>query len=95
MSLQNIKGIGPKSENILNKMSILNANDLITYYPYRYNIIEVKPLLEQENLNRIVVKGRISSTTTLAYFKKKMNCIRFKAEVESKLINIVIFNRQF
>ncbi len=95
MSLQNIKGIGPKSENILNKMGILNTNDLITYYPYRYNIIEVKPLLEQENLNRVVVKGRISSTPTLAYFKKKMNCIRFKAEVESKLINIVIFNRQF
>lgn len=95
MNLQNIKGIGPKSENILNKMGILNANDLITYYPYRYNIIEVKPLLEQENLNRIVVKGRISSTPTLTYFKKKMNCIRFKAEVESKLINIVIFNRQF
>lgn len=95
MSLQNIKGIGPKSENILNKMGILNTNDLITYYPYRYNIIEVKPLLEQENLNRIVVKGKISGIPTLTYFKKKMNCIRFKAEVESKLINIVIFNRQF
>ena len=38
MELKSIKGIGPKSEILLNKLGIMNVYDLITYYPSRYEI---------------------------------------------------------
>ena len=34
--LKDVKGIGPKSELLLNKLGIYNIEDLLTYYPVRY-----------------------------------------------------------
>lgn len=95
MELQDIKGLGPKGILILNKLGINTPNDLISYYPYRYNKIETKALSDHDDFNKVVVKGIISSIPTVNYFKKKMNSLRFKAEVDGKLINIIIFNRPF
>ena len=38
MNLNEIKGIGPKTIEHLNKLNIYNIDSLIRYYPYRYNI---------------------------------------------------------
>ena len=35
MELSNIKGVGPKTLEYLNKLNIYDVNDLIRYYPYR------------------------------------------------------------
>ena len=40
MELENIKGIGPKTVNILRRLGINNTLDLVTYYPFRYDIIK-------------------------------------------------------
>lgn len=95
MELQEIKGLGPKNIKLLNKLGIFSINDLINYYPYRYNKIETKSLMEHEDFNKIVVKGIVSSIPTISYIKRKMNSLRFKADIDGKLINIVIFNRSF
>lgn len=95
MELQDIKGLGPKGILTLNKLGIYNINDLVNYYPYRYNKIETKALNLHDDYNKVVVKAIVSSIPVINYFKKKMNSLRFKAEVDGKLINIVIFNRPF
>lgn len=95
MELQEIKGLGPKNIKLLNKLGIFNINDLINYYPYRYNKIETKSLMEHSDFNKIVVKGVVISTPTISYIKRKMNSLRFKVEIDGKLINVVIFNRAF
>jgi ATP-dependent DNA helicase RecG len=40
MELNELKGIGPKTLNLLNKLNINSINDLITHYPYRYEILK-------------------------------------------------------
>ena len=37
MELTKIKGIGPKTLSLLNKLNIEDIDDLIRYYPYRYS----------------------------------------------------------
>ena len=37
MDLKNIPGIGEKTIDNLNKINIFTINDLINYYPYKYN----------------------------------------------------------
>ena len=39
MDINLIKGVGDKSIELLSKMNLLTVNDLIMYYPYRYNVI--------------------------------------------------------
>ena len=88
--LTNIKGIGPKTINILNKLGINNINDLVLYYPYRYEILKQTTLQEE----KIIISGVIETIPTISYFKN-MNRLSFKLNADNKLINIVIFNRAF
>ena len=44
MDINLIKGVGDKSIELLSKMNLLTVNDLIMYYPYRYNVIRVVSL---------------------------------------------------
>ena len=67
MILSEIKGLGPKAEKYLNELGIYSAEDLINYYPYRYEILK-KTSLDDE---RIVISGIIESNPTVNYFNKK------------------------
>ena len=46
MDIELIKGVGAKSLQYLNKMNLYIVSDLIEYYPYRYNVIKVVPLID-------------------------------------------------
>ena len=85
-----IKGIGKVTIDKLNKLNIYDSNDLITYYPYRYDILKKTTL---DNDPSIVV-GIINSAVTINYFNRK-NRLNFKVLVDNKLINVTIFNRAF
>ena len=85
-----IKGIGNATVNKLNKLNIYSVEDLISYYPYRYEVLK-KTSLYDENA---VVTGIIESTVTVSYFNKK-NRLSFKVNIDNKLVNVCIFNRVF
>ena len=40
MDLIDLKGIGPKTLKILNNIGINSDTDLVTHYPFRYNILK-------------------------------------------------------
>ena len=88
--LEFIKGIGKATIDKLNKLDIYSVEDLITYYPFRYEVLK-KTSLEDEHS---VVTGIIESTPTINYFRK-INRLNFKVQVDNRLINVVIFNRGF
>ena len=90
MQIDKIKGVGPKSVSLLNKLNIYTKEDLVTFYPFRYEIIKRTSLYN----DKAIVPVKIVSTPVLNYFKK-MNRLSFKAESDNKLINVVIFNRGF
>ena len=46
--LKDVKGIGPKSLMLLNKLNIKTIDDLVTYYPFRYEKFERANLEEVE-----------------------------------------------
>ena len=89
--LQFIKGIGNSTVSKLNKLDIYSVEDLITYYPYRYEILK-KTSLDDEHS---VVTGKIESTPTISYFGKSKNRLSFKISINNYLINVIIFNRGY
>ncbi len=94
MELKEVKGLGPKTINILNKIGINNTYDLLTYYPYRYrifNIIDIDEALDEE----VVVRGLINSIPKVNYIKRNLNKLSFEALINNKLIKVIIFNRAF
>ena len=95
MELQDIKGIGPKSIELLNKLNITTIEELITYYPYRYNIYNPVDLKTIEEEKIVTINATIESTPKLSYIKRNLNKLSFKALTSDLLINVTIFNRNF
>ena len=95
MDLNNIKGIGNRTIELLNKININNTEELINYYPYRYNIykpIDLNLCSENEN---VTINAIIESIPKILYMKKSLNRLSFKALTTNLLINVIIFNRAF
>lgn len=88
--LSNIKGIGPSTISKLSKLDINTINDLVMYYPFRYEKLEIR----DNDLDHMVIPVTVESNPTISFFGK-MNSLRFKAIYKDKLINVVIFNRSF
>lgn len=95
MNLSDIKGIGPKTLNILNKLSINTVNDLMRFYPYRYNIYKPSDITKCNDNDVIVVPAKIISEPKVSYIKRNFNRLSFMVEANNIPINVVIFNRAF
>ena len=46
--LKDVRGIGPKSLSLLNKININTIEDLVTHYPFRYDYLERNELSKVE-----------------------------------------------
>lgn len=93
--LDDIKGIGPKTIKILNKLGIKNKYDLVNYYPFRYDILEKSNLDNLIQDDKIIIDGIVENIPNVFYFNKKMNKMMFRLNIEARILNITIFNRAF
>ena len=89
--LESIKGIGPKTVETLKKLGIFTIDDLINYYPYRYNFIELTELKE----GPVTVSGVVESMPVTTYIKRNLNKMNFRIQIDNYLVNVTIFNRAF
>ena len=95
MELTDVKGIGPKSITLLNKLNIYTIEDLLEFYPYRYNVYKPINLENCEENTNVTINATIESTPRLSYIRRNFNRLSFKALTNNLLINVTIFNRAF
>ena len=95
MKLEQLPKIGPKTINILNKININTVEDLLTYYPYRYNVIKFINI-DEANENMICyIKAKVLSVPKIAYIKKNFNRLDFIASNSNQDFKVTIFNRAY
>ena len=73
MNLSLIKNIGPKTEKTLNKLNIFTIEDLLTYYPYKYNIIRFIDINSANNDENCYILAKIISNAKVSYIKRNFN----------------------
>ena len=93
--LKDVKGIGPKSLSLLNKIGINTIEDLVTHYPFRYDILERNDLSKVEDGDKIVIDGKVESVPILMRFKAGLNKMNFRLVTQSGVVGVSIFNRAF
>lgn len=92
----NVKGIGPKTQALFNRLNIYNINDLATYYPYRYDVLRRDDLNKVESVDqKIVVDGIVESLPVLIRFKGGMNKLNFRFKTVNQVVGVTIFGRGF
>ena len=95
MDLKTIKGIGIKGEERLNKLGIYDVNDLLTYFPSRYDVLKRSDLNNIDTLDKVVIDGKIESVPLVLRFNKGLNKMNFRLVTKDRMIGVSIFNRAF
>ena len=95
MNLETVSGIGEKTKTILNKLGIYNTEDLVNYYPFRYEIICRSNIDKLNQDDKIIIDGTIEIVPRVIRFKKNMDKMSFTLNTGKKIINVTIFNRGF
>lgn len=93
--LKDVKGVGPKTLSLLNKINIYTIDDLVTHYPFRYDVLERNNLSEVEDGGKIIIDGKIESVPILMRFKAGLNKMNFRLVTSSGVVGVSIFNRAF
>ena len=93
--LENIKGIGPKTLSYLNKININTIEDLITHFPYKYEVLKRSDVESLNDNDKIIIDGIVETIPIIFRFKKNMNKMQFSINANGKLLKINIFNRAF
>lgn len=93
--LKDVKGIGPKSLSLLNKINIKTVEDLVTHYPFRYDILERNDLSKIEDGEKITIDGKVESVPILMRFKAGLNKMNFRLVTQTGVVGVSIFNRAF
>lgn len=91
MELNTIKGIGDKTITLLNKLNIYTIDDLVNYYPFRYEILEKTDL----NSDRVVIDGVVETSPLFIRLRGKLDKMSFRVRLDDRICNVVIFNRGF
>ena len=93
MDIKNLHQVGEKTSKILNKLGIFTDDDLINYYPYRYNVYNFSnELIDNSTL---IINVIIESNPIVSYIKKNFNRLSFRARYIERIFNVVIFNRAY
>lgn len=93
--LEDIKGIGPKSLLALKALNLYTKDDVINYFPYRYNVYTPVKLRECSEGDTCTITGCVESVAKVFFIRKNLNKLSFAFNTGSELVNVTIFNRAY
>ncbi|WP_294578761.1 ATP-dependent DNA helicase RecG [uncultured Thomasclavelia sp.] len=88
--LKQIK-IAENRVRLLNEMEIYSVRDLVLHYPYRYEIIEETPLVDNE---KVIIEGVLIDEPKL-FYKGRFSRLTFMVLYHDENYRVTIFNRHF
>lgn len=83
----------PKQKDICNSLNFMTSEDIIRYYPFRYEKLEVKPYVEWSDNDKIAIEGKLVSYPSTYRFNGSKTITRFKLETDEEIFEVSLFNR--
>ncbi|MFD1018135.1 ATP-dependent DNA helicase RecG [Thalassobacillus hwangdonensis] len=93
--VDHVHGVGGKLKETLNELGILTIEDLLFYFPFRYDSYEVKPVTELMHDEKATIEGKVVGEPSLAFYGKRKSKLTITLQVEQFAIKAVMFNRAF
>ena len=90
-----LPGIGPKSAEKYKKLGIETVEDLLLYFPFRYEDFKSKNVLDLEDGEKAVVSGLIATPANVQYYGYKRNRLRFTIKQGELVLAVSFFNQPY
>lgn len=94
-SISVLPGVGPKRAENLQELGIQTVEDLLAYYPFRYDDIQEKDLSEIQDQEKVTLKGLVVSEPVVSRYGYKKSRLMFRMMQEHAVINVSFFNQPF
>ncbi|MDV0430919.1 ATP-dependent DNA helicase RecG [Lactiplantibacillus sp. DA1] len=90
-----LSGVGPARQKGLAELGINTIADLLTYYPFRYEDLQVKDVNEIADQEKVTLKGTVASEPVLARFGRKKNRLNFRLLIDHDVYMVTFFNQPY
>ncbi len=90
-----LPGIGPKSAEKYKKLGIETVEDLLLYFPFRYEDFKSKNVLDLEDGEKAVVSGLVATPANIQYYGYKRNRLRFTIKQGELVLAVSFFNQPY
>lgn len=94
-SVTKLKGVGEKVAEDLATLDIFTIEDLLTYFPFRYDVYELKPLSQLIHDDTVTIAGKVLYEPMIHYFGRNKSRLTFTVDVDGIAVKAVMFNRAF
>ena len=94
-SVSVLPGVGPKRAQTLADLGIVTIEDLLSYYPFRYEDIQEKNLLEINDQEKVTLKGVIVSAPVVSRFGYKKSRLQFRMMQDHAVFMVSFFNQPY
>ncbi|MGD6766602.1 ATP-dependent DNA helicase RecG [Mammaliicoccus lentus] len=93
--LQELKGVGPKSLQLLNELNIHTLEDLVLYLPTRYEDESVINLNEASDGDVVTITGEVYSSPTVAFFDRNRSKLTCHMMINNIAVKVTFFNQPY
>lgn len=94
-SITVLSNVGPKRASGLKALGIETIEDLLSYYPFRYDDIQERSLLDIQDQQKVVLKGIVVSPAVTSHYGYKKSRLNFKMKIDEAVIAVTFFNQTF
>lgn len=95
MRLEEVTGIGPKTADLFKKLNIETSEDLVKFYPYKYEVLRKSDIKSIENGSKIIIDGIIEGQPMIVYLNKNLKKIIFRINTGTYILNVSIYNQTY
>ena len=95
MELAKIKGIGPKTIELLNTDGIYSIKDLLLKYPRKYTLYEKTNQSIFESQTNILVEALVDTKATIVSFKRNIKTVIFYAFINGIKVKCITFSTDY
>lgn len=85
----------PRLKENLNKMGISELTDILSYYPYRYEVIEYIPYKDWKIDDKIIIEATIIDKPKINYYRRNQSVLYLNVVNEDDYFRVTIFNRHW
>lgn len=90
-----LKGVGPKRAQDLASLGIKTVEDLLRYYPFRYDDIKERDLTELADQEKVTLKGVVVAPAVVNRFGYKKSMLKFRMMQDHVVFNVSFFNQPY
>ena len=91
--IEDLNGVGPRTRELFHKLGIDTIEDLLYYYPKRYQVIKKSDMRNIKNGDKVIIDGIIDGQPTMMSLNKNLKKTMFRISNDRMVINISIYNQ--